>query len=60
MLEAPKRIVSEGEFETVVRGALDAVGGTLLFKVRLDAQGEPHHARRGASSARATTASSCC
>ncbi len=44
MLEAPKRVVSEGEFETVVRGALDAVGGTLLFKITVDAQGEPHHA----------------
>ena len=44
MLEAPKRIVSEGEFEIVVRGALDAVGGTLLFKMTIDAEGEPHHA----------------
>lgn len=44
LLEGPKRVVSESEFETVVRGALDAVGGTLLFKITIDMEDEPHHA----------------
>jgi hypothetical protein len=36
--------VSDSEFEEVVRGALDAVGGTLMFKMRVEQSDEPHHA----------------
>lgn len=45
-VELPEKgtTVSDQDFETVVRGALDAVGGTLLFKVRVDQAEEPHHA----------------
>jgi hypothetical protein len=35
LLEPPRRDVSETDFEEVVRGALEAVGGTLLFKLRI-------------------------
>lgn len=36
--------ITDSEFEEVVRGALDAVGGTLLFKMRVEQSDEPHHA----------------
>jgi hypothetical protein len=36
--------VSDHDFEEVVRGALEAVGGTLLFKMKVGADGEAHHA----------------
>jgi hypothetical protein len=36
--------VSDQDFEDVVRGTLDAVGGTLLFKLRVDEDEHPHHA----------------
>ena len=35
--------VSDNDFEEVVRGALEAVGGTLLFKVRIGADSQAHH-----------------
>lgn len=35
---------SDGDFDEVVHGALDAVGGTLLFKIRIDEPDEPHYA----------------
>ena len=35
--------VSEGEFAEVVGGALEAVGDRLLFKMRLDRNGESEH-----------------
>ena len=34
-LLAPPSIVSETDFEDVVRGALEAVGGSLLFKMKV-------------------------
>lgn len=34
--------VSDSDFEEVVRGALDAVGGTLLFKMRVEQADAPH------------------
>lgn len=37
--------VSDQEFEQVVRGALEAVGGTLLFKMRI---GDAQHAAAAA------------
>ena len=37
------RTVSEDEFTEVVDGALEAVGGRLLFKMRLDKGGEGEH-----------------
>jgi hypothetical protein len=43
-LPAKDRPISDQDFETVVRSALDAVGGTLLFKMRVDEGKEPHHA----------------
>jgi hypothetical protein len=45
-VELPEKgtLVSDRDFEEMVRGALDAVGGTLLFKVRVDQAEEPHHA----------------
>ena len=36
--------VSDDDFEEVVRGALEAVGGTLLFKVRVGGDSGAHHA----------------
>ncbi len=42
------REVSDDDFEEVVRGALEAVGGTLLFKMKVDADGEAHHAAAAA------------
>lgn len=44
LLEAPNRIVSDNEFDDIVRGALSAVGGKLLFKIVIDVDGKPHHA----------------
>ncbi|RJG47314.1 MULTISPECIES: hypothetical protein [unclassified Mesorhizobium] len=43
-LPAKGKPISEQDFETVIRGALDAVNGTLLFKMRVDEGNEPHHA----------------
>ncbi|MBN9244825.1 MAG: hypothetical protein J0I98_18740 [Mesorhizobium sp.] len=37
------RTVSEDEFAEVVGGALEAVGGRLLFKMHLDKDGESEH-----------------
>jgi hypothetical protein len=37
------RTISEEEFVEVVGGALEAVGGTLLFKMRIDNDGEGQH-----------------
>lgn len=34
--------IEDSDFEEVVRGALDAVGGTLLFKMRVEQSDEPH------------------
>ena len=48
MLPPPARAVSDSEFEKVVRGALDAVGGTLLFKMTVEAEGAAHHAAAAA------------
>lgn len=36
--------VSDQDFEEVVHGALDAVNGTLLFKIRVDRADKPHYA----------------
>lgn len=38
------REVSDNDFEQVVRGALEAVGGTLLFKMKVGDDDEAHHA----------------
>lgn len=35
--------VSDDDFEEVVRGALEAVGGTLLFKMKIGAEDEAQH-----------------
>lgn len=48
LLAPPRRDISEMDFEEVVRGALEAVGGTLLFKMRIDAEGQAHHAAAAA------------
>ena len=48
LLAPPRRDISETDFEEVVRGALEAVGGTLLFKMRIDAEGQAHHAAAAA------------
>jgi hypothetical protein len=40
--------VSDNDFEEVVRGALEAVGGTLLFKMKVGADSEAHHAAAAA------------
>ncbi len=40
--------VSDNDFEEVVRGALEAVGGTLLFKMKVGADSESHHAAAAA------------
>lgn len=40
--------VSDEDFEEVVRGALEAVGGTLLFKMTVGADAEAHHAAAAA------------
>ena len=42
------REVSDQDFEEVVRGALEAVGGTLLFKMKVGADTEAHHAAAAA------------
>lgn len=31
----PAKVVSDGDFDGIVRGALEAVGGVLLFKMRV-------------------------
>lgn len=36
--------VSDGDFEQAVRGALEAVGGTLLFKMKVGAPDQVYHA----------------
>lgn len=41
---ASARDVSSDDFEEVVRGALEAVGGTLLFKMKVGADDEAYHA----------------
>lgn len=43
LLEVPHQEVSEKDFEDVVRGALEAVGGTLLFKVKIGESSEGEH-----------------
>jgi hypothetical protein len=49
LLAAPiSREVSDHDFEEVVRGALEAVGGKLLFKMRVGADSEAHHAAAAA------------
>lgn len=35
--------VSDNQFVEVVNGALEAVGGTLLFKMRIDDEGQDQH-----------------
>lgn len=41
---APKdKLISQEEFGEVVDGALSAVGGRLLFKMQVDADGERQH-----------------
>lgn len=40
--------VSDNDFEEVVRGALEAVGGKLLFKMKVGADSEAHHAAAAA------------
>jgi hypothetical protein len=47
LLAAPVE-VSDHDFEEVVRGALEAVGGTLLFKMKMGADDEAHHAAAAA------------
>ncbi|MEP9385701.1 hypothetical protein [Mesorhizobium sp. KR9-304] len=42
------REVSDDDFEEVVRGALEAVGGTLLFKMKVGADSDAHHAAAAA------------
>jgi hypothetical protein len=44
LLAPPEREVSDDDFEKVVRGALEAVGGRLLFKMKVGADDEAHHA----------------
>ena len=48
LMAPPRRDISEADFEEVVRGALEAVGGTLLFKMRIDTEGQAHHAAAAA------------
>lgn len=43
LLPPPRRSVSDSEFEDTVRGALESVGGTLLFKVTLDTGPDAQH-----------------
>ena len=45
-IEVPE--VSDTDFEEVVRGALEAVGGTLLFKMKVGADDQAHHAAAAA------------
>jgi hypothetical protein len=40
--------ISDSDFEDVVRGALESVGGTLLFKVRVEDEAEALHAAAAA------------
>ena len=40
--------VSDNDFEEVVRGALEAVGGTLLFKIKVGADSGAQHAAAAA------------
>jgi len=44
----PDRPISDSDFEDVVRGALESVGGTLLFKVRLEDDMQALHAAAAA------------
>jgi hypothetical protein len=48
LLAPPEHEVSDNDFEEVVRGALEAVGGTLLFKMKVGADDEAHHAAAAA------------
>lgn len=43
LLALPQQEVSDKDFEDVVRGALEAVGGTLLFKVKVGSDSESQH-----------------
>ena len=43
LLAAPRHDVSDQDFEEVVRGALESVGGSLLFKMRLAEGGQGQH-----------------
>ena len=43
LLAPPTSEVTDKDFEEVVRGALEAVGGTLLFKIRIGADREGQH-----------------
>jgi len=40
--------ISDNDFEEVVRGALESVGGTLLFKVRVEDEAQPLYAAAAA------------
>ncbi len=42
-LAPPLPVVSDADFENVVRGALEAVGGSLLFKMKVGNAGEGQH-----------------
>jgi hypothetical protein len=42
-LVAEKPVVSDDEFVDVVAGALEAVSGTLLFKMRIETEGQHQH-----------------
>ncbi len=48
LLAPSEREVSDNDFEEVVRGALEAVGGTLLFKMKVGADSDAHHAAAAA------------
>ena len=54
-----EKTVSEDEFVEVVGGALEAVGGTLLFKMCVQNEGEGQHVAAASVGAEAI-ASSCC
>ena len=43
LLAPPRHDVSDQDFEEVVRGALESVGGSLLFKMRLAEGGQAQH-----------------
>ena len=43
LLPLPQQKVSEKDFEDVVRGAIEAVGGTLLFKVQVGSDDDSQH-----------------
>jgi len=49
MLAPPtEQPISDNDFEEVVRGALESVGGTLLFKVRVGDEPQPLYAAAAA------------